>query len=205
MLLTTKGHALSLLSVVTSNSPAQRYFMAPEFKNLKYRSQTVLYPISTVASQRISTVRSLPLPTFLFTNPWFPHFPKFQISPSKISLSLSLSLSHWLQQQRNSLMKMAFISETASAIKSRFGFHDHASKSSSTSSSPDLLKSTSKDNNAAVAHSNSVVRTISNWDEDDTVSVAGSSSTQSFDFDEDPSFWKDHNVQVRNYNWWIYV
>ena len=203
MLLTTKGHALSLLSVVTSNSPAQRYFMAPEFKNLKYRSQTVLYPISTVASQRISTVRSLPPPTFLFTNPWFPHFPKFQISPSKISLSLSLS--HWLLQQRNSLMKMAFISETASAIKSRFGFHDHASKSSSTSSSPDLLKSTSKDNNAAVAHSNSVVRTISNWDEDDTVSVAGSSSTQSFDFDEDPSFWKDHNVQVRNYNWWIYV
>ncbi|KAL4611291.1 hypothetical protein ACB092_08G113400 [Castanea dentata] len=93
-------------------------------------------------------------------------------------------------------MKMAFISETASAIKSRFGFHDHASKSSSTNSSPDLLKSTSKDNNAAFAHSNSVVRTISNWDEDDTVSVAGSSSTQSFDFDEDPSFWKDHNVQV---------
>ena len=62
-------------------------------QKFEIRSQTVLYPISTVASQRISTVRSLPLPTFLFTNPWFPHFPKFQIPPSKISLSLSLSLT----------------------------------------------------------------------------------------------------------------
>ena len=48
MHLTTKGHALSLLSVVTSNSPAQRYFMAPEFKNLKYdlkRSSTPSRPL----------------------------------------------------------------------------------------------------------------------------------------------------------------
>jgi len=130
--------------------------------------------------------------------------PNFKSHPPKF---FSLSLSHTSHthidycNKETSLMKMAFISETASAIKSRFGFHDHSSKCSSTSSSPDLLKSTSKDNNAAVAHSNSVVRTISNWDEDDTVSIAGSSSTQSFDFDEDPSFWKDHNVQVRNYNW----
>ena len=62
-------------------------------QKFEIRSQTVLYPISTVASQRISTVRSLPLPTFLFTNPWFPHFPNFKSHPPKF-LSLSLSLSH---------------------------------------------------------------------------------------------------------------
>jgi kinesin family protein 15 len=90
---------------------------------------------------------------------------------------------------------MSFISETASAMKSRFGFfQDHSTKSSSGTSPPDLLKSASKDN-INIAHSSSVVRTISNWDDRDD-DASGSSSTQSFDFEDDPSFWKDHNVQV---------
>ncbi|KAF3439497.1 hypothetical protein FNV43_RR17775 [Rhamnella rubrinervis] len=91
---------------------------------------------------------------------------------------------------------MPFISEAASAIKSRFGFHDHSSDTVPlVRSSPDLLKSTSRDN---IAQS-SVVRNIREWDEDDGDRVGGNtapSSSQSFEFREDPSFWKDHNVQV---------
>ncbi|XP_040993011.1 kinesin-like protein KIN-12E [Juglans microcarpa x Juglans regia] len=91
---------------------------------------------------------------------------------------------------------MPFISDTASAIKSRFGFHDHSSLDSTPSvrSTPTILKSASEEN---LAQSSSVVRSISNWDGDEggTSSSIGPSS-QSFDFCEDPSFWKDHNVQV---------
>ena len=87
---------------------------------------------------------------------------------------------------------MPFISEAASAIKSRFGFHDHSSDSMSiVQSTPDLLKSAAKEN---PIHS-SAIRTINNWEDEDGVCATGPSS-QSFDICEDPSFWKDHNVQV---------
>ncbi|KAM1255888.1 hypothetical protein ACFX1Q_030096 [Malus domestica] len=81
---------------------------------------------------------------------------------------------------------MPFISDTASAIRSRFGFHDHSS------STPNLHKSASKE-------SFSAVRSIGDWDDDDVdgkASAAPTSSNQSFEFHEDPSFWKEHNVQV---------
>ncbi|KAB1226943.1 Phragmoplast orienting kinesin 2 [Morella rubra] len=91
---------------------------------------------------------------------------------------------------------MPFISDTASAIKSRFGFQDHSSVDSVplVRSSPYLPKSASKEN---LAQSSSAVRSISNWDaEDGGNSGSVVSSSQSFEFCDDPSFWKDHNVQV---------
>ncbi|KAK2979840.1 hypothetical protein RJ640_015451 [Escallonia rubra] len=80
---------------------------------------------------------------------------------------------------------MPFISEAASAIKSRFGFHDHSSSEPmpSVRSSPDLLKSSSKE---SLVHS-SAIRSVGGKDEP---------LNQSFEFREDPSFWNDHNVQV---------
>jgi kinesin family protein 15 len=85
---------------------------------------------------------------------------------------------------------MPFISDTASAIKSRFGFHDHSSDP--VRSTPDLHKSAAKE-------SFSAVRSIGDWDDDEDdgkVCTSTTSSNQSFEFREDPSFWKDHNVQV---------
>ncbi|PON50882.1 Kinesin-like protein [Parasponia andersonii] len=84
---------------------------------------------------------------------------------------------------------MPFISDAASAIKSRFGFHDHAPEPvPSVRSTPDLFKSASKENFSQA----SAVRSIRGG------ATAGpvSSSSQSFEISEDPSFWKDHNVQV---------
>ncbi|KAK3002205.1 hypothetical protein RJ639_020974 [Escallonia herrerae] len=80
---------------------------------------------------------------------------------------------------------MPFISEAASAIKSRFGFHDHSTSEPmpSVRSSPDLLKSASKE---SLVHS-SAIRSVGGKDEP---------LNQSFEFREDPSFWNDHNVQV---------
>ncbi|KAI4322505.1 hypothetical protein L6164_022193 [Bauhinia variegata] len=89
---------------------------------------------------------------------------------------------------------MSFMSEAASAIKSRFGFQDHSSSSLSLiQGTPDLLKSAAKEN----LMSSSVVRSINNCE--DEVEVGTSSAvplSRSFDICEDPSFWKDHNVQV---------
>ncbi|XP_070664320.1 kinesin-like protein KIN-12E isoform X2 [Malus domestica] len=85
---------------------------------------------------------------------------------------------------------MPFLSDTASAIKTRFGFHDHSSDP--VRSTPNLHKSASKE-------SFSALRSIGDWDDDDDdgkASTATTSSNQSFEFHEDPSFWKDHNVQV---------
>ncbi|KAB2606387.1 phragmoplast orienting kinesin-1-like [Pyrus ussuriensis x Pyrus communis] len=85
---------------------------------------------------------------------------------------------------------MPFLSDTASAIKTRFGFHDHSSDP--VRSTPSLHKSASKE-------SFSALRSIGDWDDDDDdgkASAATTSSNQSFEFHEDPSFWKDHNVQV---------
>ncbi|KAK7375206.1 hypothetical protein VNO78_35899 [Psophocarpus tetragonolobus] len=90
---------------------------------------------------------------------------------------------------------MPFLSEAASAIKSRFGFHDHPSESLPlVQNTPDLLKSAVKD----TLSQSSIVRNLSDWDDDSVVgpSSAAVSSSQSFEFCEDPSFWKDHNVQV---------
>ncbi|KAL7226298.1 hypothetical protein ACSBR1_021419 [Camellia fascicularis] len=83
---------------------------------------------------------------------------------------------------------MPFISEAASAIKSRFGFQDQSSESMpSVRSSPDLLKSASHDN----LFQSSAVRVFGERDE-----LGAGPVNQSFDLSEDPSFWKDHNVQV---------
>ncbi|CAK8535490.1 unnamed protein product [Lathyrus sativus] len=91
---------------------------------------------------------------------------------------------------------MPFLSEAASAFKTRFGFHNHPSEQLSlTQNTPDLFKSAVKDN----LGQNSVVRTITDWDDDCAVgqsSSAVSSIQKSFELCEDPSFWKDHNVQV---------
>ncbi|XP_034901056.1 kinesin-like protein KIN-12E [Populus alba] len=98
---------------------------------------------------------------------------------------------------------MSFLSDTASAIKSRFGFHDR-SVSESVPSTPDLLKSVSRDHNLAPTQSllaMSAARRIDDWEEDGNSGVTGSvvsvpRHAQSFEFSEDPSFWKEHNVQV---------
>ncbi|XP_011006148.1 PREDICTED: phragmoplast orienting kinesin 2-like [Populus euphratica] len=99
---------------------------------------------------------------------------------------------------------MPFLSDTASAIKSRFGFHDR-SVSESVPSTPDLLKSVSRDHNLSSTQSlvaMSAARRIDDWeDDDDNGGVTGSvvsvpRHAQSFEFSEDPSFWKEHNVQV---------
>ncbi|RDX93421.1 Kinesin-like protein KIN-12E, partial [Mucuna pruriens] len=90
---------------------------------------------------------------------------------------------------------MPFLSEAASAIKSRFGFHDHPSESLSlVQNTPDLLKSATKDTLAQ----SSIVRNLTDWDDESVVGPSSTavSSSQSFEFCEDPSFWKDHNVQV---------
>ncbi|KAG2371582.1 Kinesin-like protein [Vigna angularis] len=65
---------------------------------------------------------------------------------------------------------MPFLSEAASAIKSRFGFHDHPSASLSlVQNTPDLLKSATKDSLVQ----SSIVRNLSDWDDE---SVVGQSS-----------------------------
>ncbi|XWS28487.1 hypothetical protein CRYUN_Cryun25bG0073900 [Craigia yunnanensis] len=98
---------------------------------------------------------------------------------------------------------MTFLSETASAIKSRLGFHDRSSSSESVSvlwfrSPPDLLvKSAVRENPGHSTAVMSAIRSIGDWDDDATEgNELAPQSTQSFEFHEDPSFWKDHNVQV---------
>ncbi|KAI3419048.1 Kinesin motor domain-containing protein [Psidium guajava] len=82
---------------------------------------------------------------------------------------------------------MVIISDTASATKSRFGFHDR----SSDPALPDLaVKSTSREN---LVHSQALA--IRSNPDDGGVGGSGL-STQGFELREDPSFWKDHNVQV---------
>ncbi|OAY52171.1 kinesin-like protein KIN-12E [Manihot esculenta] len=96
---------------------------------------------------------------------------------------------------------MPFITEAASAIKSRFGFHKRSTSESGQAtvpSTPDLLKSASRENSSLSLVDTSAVRSICEW-EDDADGITGSvppRNNQSFEFCEDPSFWKDHNVQV---------
>ncbi|KAJ6693066.1 KINESIN FAMILY MEMBER 1A [Salix purpurea] len=98
---------------------------------------------------------------------------------------------------------MPFLLDTASAIKRRFGFQDQ-SISESVPCTPDLLKSVSRDHHLASTQpvvATPASRRISDWDEDGHGGATGSEvaaprHAQSFEFSEDPSFWKDHNVQV---------
>ncbi|CAM8921369.1 unnamed protein product [Rhodiola kirilowii] len=89
---------------------------------------------------------------------------------------------------------MSFISEAASAIKSRFGFHDPHSEPSmqSVKSTPKLMKTSSSKDNLILQSSaaNSAFRSTGERDESEI------STSLSFELSEDPSFWKDHNVQV---------
>ncbi|XP_021892636.1 kinesin-like protein KIN-12E [Carica papaya] len=96
---------------------------------------------------------------------------------------------------------MPFISETASAIKRRFGFQNPSISETlpSVCSSPDLLpKSVSRDNLRQSFAATSGIRAMGDLNDEEVSSIesAQSARSQSFEFDEDPSFWKDHNVQV---------
>ncbi|KAL6563702.1 hypothetical protein OROGR_002661 [Orobanche gracilis] len=87
-----------------------------------------------------------------------------------------------------------------SAVKTRFGYHpnqqpdaaDSAPALLKSSSSPDLfLKSASRDN--LLLQSASCKDKSSKPDDCETTSCP---ATRSFEFGEDPNFWKEHNVQV---------
>ncbi|CAE6075023.1 unnamed protein product [Arabidopsis arenosa] len=96
---------------------------------------------------------------------------------------------------------MPFISETASAIKRRFGFNDRPAPSESLRSVPCTpeANTVSRENHTHQSTVfSSAVRSMPELDEDGAI-CAGSaqiSRSQSFEFNEDPAFWKDHNVQV---------
>lgn len=127
-------------------------------------------------------------------------FPHSSTSSSFSLLSPSFSQTPLLHFPKSSTetdnFTMPFLSEAASALKSRFGFHDQPSASLSlVQNTPDLLKSAAKDSLAQ----SSIVRNLSDWDDESVAgqSSAAVSSSQSFEFCEDPSFWKDHNVQVQ--------
>ncbi|KAK4777741.1 hypothetical protein SAY87_017928 [Trapa incisa] len=105
-------------------------------------------------------------------------------------------LSRVISLQYNSLRSlqlanstMVFVSDMASACKSRFGFtSDHHPEPAN---SDLLLRSVAREN---TAHSQPFT-VWSSEDHNDDCSRVGTSS-QGFEFCEDPSFWKDHNVQV---------
>ncbi|XP_047323836.1 kinesin-like protein KIN-12E [Impatiens glandulifera] len=83
---------------------------------------------------------------------------------------------------------MPFLSDMSSAVKSRFRFHDQSSDSMPpVPSTPLLFKSASKE-------SLSEISAIRNTAHRDNHSVAP--PNQKFELSEDPSFWKDHNIQV---------
>ncbi|PIA59749.1 hypothetical protein AQUCO_00400565v1 [Aquilegia coerulea] len=89
---------------------------------------------------------------------------------------------------------MPIISEAASAFRSRFGFHKPSSDSEIVRSSPAIPKSSSKEN---LFRSNSSLSSSSllNLDSESN-EIVPRSLNQSFELEDDPSFWKDHNVQV---------
>lgn len=93
---------------------------------------------------------------------------------------------------------MPFISETASAIKRRFGFNDRAGTSESARAVPCTPdpSAVSRENHA---HHQGMVRRMGDLEEEAEISggsAAQISRSHSFEFNEDPAFWKDHNVQV---------
>ncbi|KAK7261134.1 hypothetical protein RIF29_27438 [Crotalaria pallida] len=191
--------------------PRGKELLAPSFENLKHisngpqTSNSNPSPpfIQTPFHRQITESSSLSFPSPQFSS--LPlHFPIHFLSNVSFSLnflSLNPSPVPFLQSfpRRNSnpsRFAMPFLSEAASAIKNRFGFHDHPSSDSVSliQNTPDLLKSAAKEN--LIPHSS--LRSIKNWDDDEV--GAGSStvvsSSQSFELKEDPSFWKEHNVQV---------
>ncbi|XP_068634329.1 kinesin-like protein KIN-12E [Aristolochia californica] len=85
---------------------------------------------------------------------------------------------------------MPTLSEAASAFRSRLRFQE-PSESEPVRSSPALFKSVSKD--SFFQTKSSVVEKDGEAGEREMV---GASSAQPFELQEDPSFWKDHNVQV---------
>ncbi|KAF5186674.1 Kinesin-like protein kin-12e, partial [Thalictrum thalictroides] len=87
---------------------------------------------------------------------------------------------------------MPIISEAASAFRSRFGFHKPSSDSEIVRSSPAIPKSSSKEN---FFRSDSSSSSSLNF-ESESNEIVPRSLNQSFELEEDPSFWKDHNVQV---------
>ncbi|KAL0789892.1 hypothetical protein Bca101_006138 [Brassica carinata] len=92
---------------------------------------------------------------------------------------------------------MPFISETASAIKRRFGFNERGATSESARAVPCTPdpSAVSRENHA---HHQSMVRRMADLDEEAEISAGSAqiSRSHSFEFNEDPAFWKDHNVQV---------
>ncbi|CAA7048550.1 unnamed protein product [Microthlaspi erraticum] len=97
---------------------------------------------------------------------------------------------------------MPFISETASAIKRRFGFNDRAAASESVRAVPCTPDASTVSRESHTHHQSQVVssavRRMPDLDEDGDIygGSAQISRSQSFEFNEDPAFWKDHNVQV---------
>lgn len=89
---------------------------------------------------------------------------------------------------------MPLISETSSDFKTRFGYQEHCRPSESSHppirNTPDLLKSVMKETpfNSSTA--------VSNFRDRSDFSSVAVNLNDSFEFREDPSFWKDHNVQV---------
>ncbi|GAB4824577.1 hypothetical protein Ancab_007450 [Ancistrocladus abbreviatus] len=86
---------------------------------------------------------------------------------------------------------MPFISDAASAIKTRFGFQDPSSEP--VRATPDIPKSSSRISHHHPSHSSAVGNdaTIDECREGSNAAV----SLRSFELPEDPSFWKEHNVQ----------
>ncbi|XP_010535741.1 PREDICTED: kinesin-like protein KIN-12E [Tarenaya hassleriana] len=94
---------------------------------------------------------------------------------------------------------MPFITETASAIKRRFGFNDRSVSETvrPVPCTPDI-STVARENHSQSLAVTSAIRSMGDLDEEGT-SCDGSvqlSRSRSFEFNEDPSFWKDHNVQV---------
>lgn len=139
-------------------------------------------------------IKTLPPPSDYIYLVLFP--PSHPISKS--SLSRSHSLSDSLSLLSLSINQMPFISETATAIKRRFGFNDRAAAASSGAvpCTPDPSAAVSRENHA---HHHSMVRRMPDLDEEAEICGGSAQITRShsFEFNEDPAFWKDHNVQVR--------
>ncbi|KAL4578559.1 hypothetical protein LXL04_014683 [Taraxacum kok-saghyz] len=88
---------------------------------------------------------------------------------------------------------MPHISETSSDFKPRFGYQEHCRPSESMQppirGTPDLFKSVMKE----TPFNSSAVSTFRDRGDYSSIAV---NLNDSFEFREDPSFWKDHNVQV---------
>ncbi|XP_077245216.1 P-loop containing nucleoside triphosphate hydrolases superfamily protein [Tasmannia lanceolata] len=85
---------------------------------------------------------------------------------------------------------MPTFSETASSCRNRFRIQE-TSDSDPVRASPGLFRSASKDH----IFQSSTITSNGDGEREDLESCRGS-SIQSFEIHEDPSFWKDHNVQV---------